>query len=68
MSGGPPSSSVPRQAQFILQIAVPVLSDDTVAALSARILGEEHRLYPEAIQIVLDGRWTVEGRRFRQHG
>jgi phosphoribosylglycinamide formyltransferase-1 len=49
---------------IILQAPVPVLDDDTVDALSARILVEEHRLYPEAIQIVLDGRWSVQGRRF----
>ena len=49
---------------IILQAPVPVLDDDTVDTLSARILVEEHRLYPEAIQIVLDGRWSVQGRRF----
>ena len=49
---------------IIVQASVPVLDDDTVETLSARILVEEHRLYPEAIRIVLDGRWTIEGRRF----
>jgi phosphoribosylglycinamide formyltransferase 1 len=49
---------------IVLQAPVPVLDDDTVETLSARILIEEHRLYPEAIQIVLDGRWSVQGRRF----
>ena len=49
---------------IVLQAAVPVLDDDTVETLSARILVEEHRLYPEAIGIVLDGHWTIEGRRF----
>jgi phosphoribosylglycinamide formyltransferase-1 len=49
---------------IILQAPVPVLDDDTVDTLSARILVEEHRLYPEAIQIVLDSRWSVDGRRF----
>lgn len=49
---------------IILQAPVPVLDDDTVDTLSARILVEEHRLYPEAIQVVLDGRWSVQGRRF----
>ncbi len=49
---------------IVLQAAVPVLDTDTVETLSARILVEEHRLYPEAIQIVLDGRWKVEGRKF----
>jgi len=49
---------------IILQAPVPVLDGDTVDTLSARILVEEHRLYPEAIQIVLDSRWSVDGRRF----
>ena len=49
---------------IIVQAAVPVLSDDTPESLSARILIQEHRIYPEAIQIVLDRKWAVEGRRF----
>jgi phosphoribosylglycinamide formyltransferase-1 len=49
---------------IILQSAVPVYDGDTPESVSARILVEEHRLYPEAIQIVLDGRWKVEGRKF----
>jgi phosphoribosylglycinamide formyltransferase-1 len=49
---------------IVLQGAVPILSDDTVETLSERILAEEHKLYPPAIQIVLDGDWTIEGRRF----
>ena len=49
---------------IVLQAAVPVLDDDTVDTLSARILIEEHRLYPEAIRLVIAGRWSVEGRRF----
>jgi phosphoribosylglycinamide formyltransferase-1 len=53
---------------IVLQSAVPVLSGDTVETLSARILLEEHRIYPEAIQIVLQGRWTIDGRRFVQLG
>jgi phosphoribosylglycinamide formyltransferase 1 len=48
---------------IVLQAAVPVLDDDTVERLSERILVEEHRLYPEAVRILLDGRWTVTGRR-----
>jgi hypothetical protein len=50
---------------IILQATVPVRADDTVETLSARILVEEHRLYPEAIALVLDGGWKIEGRRFR---
>jgi phosphoribosylglycinamide formyltransferase-1 len=49
---------------IVLQAAVPVRDDDTPETLSARILIEEHRLYPEAVRIVLDGGWSVEGRRF----
>jgi phosphoribosylglycinamide formyltransferase-1 len=48
----------------ILQAAVPVLDDDTVETLSARILIEEHKLYPEAIRLVLGERWALEGRCF----
>jgi phosphoribosylglycinamide formyltransferase-1 len=40
------------------------MPDDTAASLAARILEEEHRAYPEAVQIVLDGGWRLEGRRF----
>lgn len=49
---------------IVLQAAVPVRDDDTPDTLAARILIEEHRIYPEAVRIVLDGGWTVEGRRF----
>jgi phosphoribosylglycinamide formyltransferase 1 len=49
---------------IILQAAVPVLDDDTEERLSARILVEEHRIYPQAIRIVLQGEWFVDGRRF----
>ena len=49
---------------IVLQKAVPVLDDDTPDTLAARILVEEHRIYPEAIRIVLDGTWRIEGRRF----
>jgi phosphoribosylglycinamide formyltransferase-1 len=49
---------------IVLQRSVPVHDDDTPDALAARILVEEHRIYPEAVQLVLDGGWRVEGRRF----
>ena len=48
---------------IVLQAAVPVLDDDTEATLAARILAEEHRLYPEAIQLYAEGRLQVSGRR-----
>jgi len=49
---------------IIVQRAVPVLDGDTEDILAARILVEEHKAYPEAVQRVLDGGWTVDGRRF----
>ena len=49
---------------IVMQAAVPVLDGDTRETLAARILLEEHRLYPLAIQRVLDGEWRLEGRRF----
>ncbi|UFS70429.1 phosphoribosylglycinamide formyltransferase [Geomonas sp. RF6] len=48
---------------IIAQAAVPVLENDTEEALSARILMEEHRIYPEAVKLFAQGRLTVEGRR-----
>jgi phosphoribosylglycinamide formyltransferase-1 len=49
---------------IILQAAVPVRDDDTPETLAARILVEEHRIYPEAIRRVLEGGWRIAGRRF----
>ena len=49
---------------IVLQSAVPVRADDTPDTLGARILLEEHRLYPEAVRIVLSGAWRLDGRRF----
>ncbi len=48
---------------IILQAAVPVLDDDTEETLSARILAEEHRIYPRAIQLFAEGRLERRGRR-----
>ena len=48
---------------IVLQRSVPVLDGDTVESLSARILVEEHRAYPDAINLLLQGRWRLEGRR-----
>lgn len=47
----------------LLQAVVPVLDGDDAASLSARILVEEHRLYPEAIALVATGRYRLAGRR-----
>jgi phosphoribosylglycinamide formyltransferase 1 len=53
---------------IVLQRAVPVFDADTPDSLAARILEEEHRLYPEAIGILLAGGWRIEGRRFLAAG
>ena len=50
---------------IVMQAAVPVRDDDTVDTLAARILVEEHRIFPLAVAVVLDGKWRIEGRRFR---
>ena len=49
---------------IVLQRTVAVVDDDTRETLAARILEQEHRAYPEAVEIVLRGDWRVEGRRF----
>ena len=49
---------------IVRQAVVPVDGADSAEALAARILAEEHRIYPEAIGIMLDGGWRIEGRRF----
>jgi len=51
------------EGPIIIQAAVPVLESDTAETLSARILAEEHRIYPRAIQLYAEGRLKVEGRR-----
>ena len=48
---------------IIKQAAVPVLPGDTEETLSARILAEEHRVYAEAVALMLSGRFRIEGRR-----
>lgn len=48
---------------IVMQAAVPIEDADTVETLSAKILSEEHRIYAEAVGIVLAGRFRIEGRR-----
>ncbi|OLC95183.1 MAG: phosphoribosylglycinamide formyltransferase, partial [Acidobacteria bacterium 13_1_40CM_4_58_4] len=48
---------------IIVQAVVPVKDEDTEASLSERILKEEHRIYSEAVRIVLEGKFKIEGRR-----
>jgi phosphoribosylglycinamide formyltransferase-1 len=50
---------------IILQAVVPVLDSDTEETLSARILEQEHNIYPEAIRLFSEGKLKVEGRRVR---
>lgn len=50
---------------IVLQATVPVLEDDTTESLSARILEQEHRIYPEAVALFFAGRLSVDGRRVR---
>ena len=50
---------------IILQQAVPVLEGDTEEALSARILEEEHKIYPQAIRLFAEGRLRIEGRKVK---
>jgi phosphoribosylglycinamide formyltransferase-1 len=53
---------------IVLQQAISVEEDDTPETLAARILEVEHRIYPEAAGLVLDGGWAIDGRRFRRAG
>jgi phosphoribosylglycinamide formyltransferase 1 len=47
---------------IVVQRAVPVIAGDTAETLASRILEEEHRAYPDAVQMILDGGWRVDGR------
>jgi phosphoribosylglycinamide formyltransferase-1 len=48
---------------IVLQAVAPVEDDDNEDSLSARILKEEHRIYSEAVKIILEGKYKIEGRR-----
>jgi phosphoribosylglycinamide formyltransferase-1 len=50
------------EGPIILQAAVPILDDDTPGTLAARILEQEHKVYPRAVQLFAEGRLRVEGR------
>ncbi|MCK4690272.1 MAG: phosphoribosylglycinamide formyltransferase [Desulfuromonadales bacterium] len=50
---------------IILQAAVPILDDDTEDSLSERILQQEHKIYPQAIQLIAENRVRIEGRRVK---
>ncbi|HSF68342.1 MAG TPA: phosphoribosylglycinamide formyltransferase [Nitrospiraceae bacterium] len=51
------------EGPIILQAAVPILDDDGPETLAARILEQEHKIYPRAVQLYAEGRLRVEGRR-----
>jgi phosphoribosylglycinamide formyltransferase-1 len=51
---------------IVLQAVVPVMDDDNADSLAARILVEEHRIFSEAIDLVLSGRCELEGRRVKE--
>ena len=51
------------EGPIILQAAVPILDNDTPETLAARILVQEHKLYPRAVELYAEGRVRVEGRR-----
>jgi phosphoribosylglycinamide formyltransferase 1 len=53
---------------IVAQEAVPVLSSDTPETLAARILEAEHRIYPRAVRLVLEGRCRIEGRTVKVEG
>jgi phosphoribosylglycinamide formyltransferase-1 len=48
---------------IVAQAVVPVRDEDTAETLAARILAEEHRIYTEAVRLVLSGQYRIEGRR-----
>lgn len=51
------------EGPIIVQAAVPILDQDTPESLAARILEQEHKIYPRAVQLFAEGRLRVEGRR-----
>lgn len=51
------------EGPIVIQAAVPILDDDTPETLAARILVQEHRIYPRAVQLFAEGRLRVDGRR-----
>ena len=53
---------------IVVQAAVPVLDEDTEETLSARILRQEHRCYPRAVQLFAEGRVSIAGRQVRVQG
>jgi phosphoribosylglycinamide formyltransferase 1 len=53
------------EGPILLQAAVDVQDDDTADTLSARVLEQEHKLYPQAVRLIAEGRTTIEGMRVK---
>jgi phosphoribosylglycinamide formyltransferase 1 len=51
------------EGPIIIQAVVPVFPEDTEESLAVRILEQEHRIYPRAIQLYSEGRLRIEGRK-----
>lgn len=51
---------------IVAQRVVPIMEDDTEESLSARILVEEHKLYAEALALIVNGTYSIEGRRVKK--
>jgi phosphoribosylglycinamide formyltransferase-1 len=51
---------------IVLQDTVAVHDDDTADTLAGRILEVEHRIYPQAVRSILEGNWTIQGRKYRK--
>jgi phosphoribosylglycinamide formyltransferase-1 len=56
------------EGPIVLQAAVPILDHDTPEILAARILEQEHKIYPRAVQLFAEGRLKVDGRRVLVEG
>jgi phosphoribosylglycinamide formyltransferase-1 len=56
------ASDVFDEGPIIAQEAVPIAAGDTVETLEAKIHAVEHRIYPQALQLIAEGRVRVEGR------
>ena len=54
---------ISTRGRSFCRLPVPIRDDDTPETLSERVLREEHRIYTEAVRIVLEGRYKIEGRR-----
>src|SRR5258705_109585 len=54
---------IPTAAPIVAQAIVPIEPGDTPDTLAVRVLAEEHRIYTEAVRLILSGQYRIEGRR-----